>query len=126
MFTHSAIWQAIDRMANDRGWSLPRFAVLAGLDPTALNLSKRIGRDGKPRWPGTAMVNKLLGAAQISLDDFCALMAPRPQHGADALGTILLVDDDSAFCEASATALQAAGYTVWAFGDHRAALDLLD
>lgn len=128
MFTHEALWQGVERLASKRGWSLSRLATLAGLDPTALNRSKRFGADGKPRWPSMATVAKLLTATNLSLSEFCRLV----ETGGEAetapvrRGHVLLVDDDQLFREASAEQLRAAGYLVHPVPGHRDALDLLE
>ena len=74
MFRHGDIWRAIDRMAALNGLSASGLAKAAGLDPTSFNKSKRIGRDGKPRWPGTESIAKVLEAVDATLGDFSALM----------------------------------------------------
>lgn len=74
MFSHSAVWRAIDRLARQKGWSLPVLAELAGLDKTALNPSKRFSRDGKARWPSLETMAKVLSAAEVSFSGFAALV----------------------------------------------------
>jgi len=74
MFRHGDIWRAIDRMAAQNGLSTSGLAKAAGLDPTSFNKSKRIGRDGKPHWPGTESIAKVLEAVDATLGDFSALM----------------------------------------------------
>ena len=61
-------------MAAQNGLSTSGLAKAAGLDPTSFNKSKRIGRDGKPRWPGTESIAKVLEAVDATLGDFTALM----------------------------------------------------
>jgi len=60
MFSHDEIWQAIDRLAQRHGYSASGLARQAGLDPTTFNKSKRISADGKPRWPSTESLSKIL------------------------------------------------------------------
>ena len=60
MFTHTSIWTAIDRLAQAFGYSTSGLAKKAGLDPTTFNKSKRIGPDGKPRWPSTESLSLVL------------------------------------------------------------------
>ena len=60
MFSHSDLWQAIDRLAEINGLSTSALAIRAGLDPTALNKSKRVKRDGRKRWPSTESLSRLL------------------------------------------------------------------
>ena len=50
----------------------------SGLDPTTFNKSKRIARDGKPRWPTTESVSKILAATNSTLADFVALVGGTP------------------------------------------------
>lgn len=73
MFTHSDIWRAIDRMAITFGFSASGLAKKAGLDPTTFNKSKRISADGKPRWPSTESLAKILAVTGMNMRDFFAL-----------------------------------------------------
>src|SRR5215217_7288794 len=50
---HDDIWRAIDALAAEHGLSASGLARRAGLDATAFNPSKRIGGDGRARWPST-------------------------------------------------------------------------
>ena len=70
MFTHEEIWKAIDRLAQENGYSSSGLAKKAGLDPTAFNRSKRISADGKPRWPSTESLSKILSATGTEMDVF--------------------------------------------------------
>lgn len=74
MLTHEQIWRAIDRLATTFGYSPSGLAKQAGLDPTSFNKSKRIGPDGKPRWPSTESVSRVLGATGATMSDFIALV----------------------------------------------------
>jgi phage repressor protein C with HTH and peptisase S24 domain len=49
-------------------------AKRAGLDSTAFNKSKRQSADGRPRWPSTESLAKIIEATNSSLDDFFALL----------------------------------------------------
>ena len=133
MFTHQQIWDAIEALARSRGWSLSRLAVRAGLDPTALNRSKRCGFDGKPRWPSTETLAKLLAATETTLGAFCRLVEHASEAEGEASseqqatrGNVLLVEDDAFSRESSAKGLRQAGYIVHIAADHRGALDILD
>ncbi len=75
MLTHSSIWSAIDALATEHGLSVSGLARRAGLDPTTFNKSKRISRDGKPRWPSTESVAKILNATGATLPDLVGHMA---------------------------------------------------
>ncbi|MBL8597639.1 MAG: helix-turn-helix transcriptional regulator [Devosia sp.] len=73
MLSHSAIWDAIDAAARRHGLSPSGLAKVAGLDPTALNPSKRISKDGRGRWPSTESLAKILEATGESFNDFIAM-----------------------------------------------------
>ncbi|MDF2389527.1 helix-turn-helix transcriptional regulator, partial [Nostoc ellipsosporum NOK] len=77
MLSHEQIWAAIDRLAERYGYSASGLARRAGLDATSFNRSKRIGPDGRKRWPSTESVSKVLAATGASLDDFFRLIAAR-------------------------------------------------
>ncbi len=70
MFTHSQIWAGLDLLAKSKGYSPSGLAKLAGLDPTSFNKSKRISPDGKPRWPSTESLAKVLAVTQTTMSDF--------------------------------------------------------
>jgi len=77
MLSHEQIWTAIDRLAERYGLSASGLARRAGLDATSFNRSKRIGPDGRKRWPSTESVSKVLTATGASLDDFLRLIEVR-------------------------------------------------
>jgi phage repressor protein C with HTH and peptisase S24 domain len=74
MLTHEQIWRAIDRLATTFGYSPSGLAKQAGLDPTSFNKSKRIGPDGKPRWPSTESISRILAATGATMSDFISLV----------------------------------------------------
>jgi len=75
MLTHPQIWRAIDALAARNSLSPSGLAKLAGLDPTTFNKSKRGADDGKPRWPSTESLAKVLAATGTRLSDFVALVS---------------------------------------------------
>lgn len=75
MLTHAQIWTAIDTLAARYDLSASGLARKAGLDPTTFNRSKRVGPDGRLRWPSTELVAKVLDATGASLDEFIAMVA---------------------------------------------------
>lgn len=79
MLKHLDIWNAIDRLAQDRGLTASGLARRAGLDPTTFNKSKRVTRDGKPRWPSTESIAKVLSATGASLSEFLRFIGHEPQ-----------------------------------------------
>jgi phage repressor protein C with HTH and peptisase S24 domain len=74
MLTHSKVWNAIDALARRYGLSASGLAKRAGLDATAFNRSKRVTGEGRPRWPTTESLAKVLDATGASLEDFVALV----------------------------------------------------
>jgi phage repressor protein C with HTH and peptisase S24 domain len=94
MLSHTSIWSAIDRLAQSRSLSVSALARTAGLDPTAFNKSKRIGPDGRPRWPSTESLAKIFDAANADIGEFFAAegrsgksASPYPAKG----GTVPLI-----------------------------------
>lgn len=67
------IWKGIENLAAKQGLSLSALAVKSGLDPTSFNKSKRLGPDGRKRWPSTESMNKLLEATNTTLFEFMEL-----------------------------------------------------
>ena len=78
MLSHDQIWSALDAIAAQSGLTPSGLARKAGLDPTAFNRSKRMASDGRPRWPSTESIAKVLDATGASLDEFMALIE---RHG---------------------------------------------
>ena len=70
MLSHRAIWHGIDALAQRHGHSVSALAKLAGLDATAFNVSKRVSKDGRERWPSTESISKILEATGESFDVF--------------------------------------------------------
>ena len=74
MLTHDQIWAAIDALVARQGLSASGLARLAGLDATTFNKSKRISKEGNPRWPSTESIAKILAATQVGVDEFLSLI----------------------------------------------------
>jgi len=72
------LWYAIDHLAEIRGLSTSGLARKAGLDPTAFNKSKRFSRDGRPRWPSTESISRVMLATGVSFSQFAALVDRAP------------------------------------------------
>jgi phage repressor protein C with HTH and peptisase S24 domain len=72
--THEQVWEALDALAEKYDLSASGLARAAGLDPTTFNKSKRIGPDGRPRWPSTESLSKAMQAVGSSLDEFVTLI----------------------------------------------------
>ncbi|MEM6712531.1 MAG: helix-turn-helix transcriptional regulator [Pseudomonadota bacterium] len=75
--SHIQIWSAIDALADRHDMSVSALARSAGLDATAFNRSKRFSHDGRPRWPSTESLFKVLAATDENFDSFANLMNPR-------------------------------------------------
>lgn len=78
MLSHDDIWAAIDRLAAAFGYSPSGLARQAGLDPTSFNKSKRVSPDGKPRWPSTESLSKILAVTGSTMEDFTGFLHDRP------------------------------------------------
>ena len=75
MLSHADIWRAIDSLAAQQKISVSALARRSGLDPTTFNRSKRHTRDGKPRWPSTESISKVLDATGCPLPEFTSIIA---------------------------------------------------
>lgn len=84
--SHPQVWAGVDALAKRLGLSASGLAKKAGLDPTSFNKSKRVSADGRPRWPSTESVAKILEVGGIGLADFAALAEGRRVGGAPLLG----------------------------------------
>jgi phage repressor protein C with HTH and peptisase S24 domain len=76
--THSDVWRSIDLLAAKHGLSTSALARRSGLDPTAFNPSKRRSPTGKPHWPSTETIAKILAATGEPLADFISIVC-RPK-----------------------------------------------
>lgn len=85
MLSHDRVWAAIDALAERYSLSASGLAKRAGLDSTAFNKSKRLSADGRPRWPSTESLAKIMEATGASLDEFMALVEDRAQAAARQL-----------------------------------------
>ncbi|MCT8269054.1 helix-turn-helix transcriptional regulator [Afifella sp. JA880] len=84
VWTHATVWGAIDALASRHGLTVSGLARKAGLDPTAFNRSKRCSADGRPRWPSTESIAKILTATGASLEEFVGLVETRTRYGGRA------------------------------------------
>jgi phage repressor protein C with HTH and peptisase S24 domain len=75
MLKHADVWRAIDRLASEHKLSPSGLARRAGLDPTTFNRSKRVTREGRPRWPSTESISKILAATDATLAEFVDYVA---------------------------------------------------
>ncbi len=101
MLSHLDIWAGIDALARRHSLTASGLARLAGLDPTTFNRSKRFGPDGKPRWPSTESIAKVLEATGASFPEFAAMAAGRAaRSGSLPLLSLARASDGGCFDEA--------------------------
>lgn len=81
MLSHGEIWGAIDRLALKLSISPSRLARDAGLDATSFNKSKRITSAGKPRWPSTESISKVLHTVNMDFEDFACMAKNKSASG---------------------------------------------
>src|SRR5262245_39639769 len=81
MLSHESVWAAIDALAERYSLSASGLARRAGLDSTAFHKSKRLSADGRPRWPSTESIAKIIDATGSSLDEFMELVGRRLPAG---------------------------------------------
>ena len=87
--SYNEIWLGLENLAQNKGLSLSALAQKAGLDPTSFNKSKRIGADGRKRWPSTESMNKVLKATNTTVFEFMELAGqpcPTPKNMIPLLG----------------------------------------
>lgn len=72
--SHGRLWAAIDALAARHGLSASGLAKAAGLDPTTFNKSKRVTAKGRPRWPNTESLARVLDATGAGFDEFLILV----------------------------------------------------
>lgn len=77
MLSHEQVWAAIDALAARHSLSASGLAKRAGLDSTAFNKSKRLSADGRPRWPSTESLAKVMDATGSSLVELFTLVEER-------------------------------------------------
>jgi phage repressor protein C with HTH and peptisase S24 domain len=83
MLSHERVWAAIDALAARYSLSASGLAKRAGLDSTAFNKSKRLSSDGRPRWPSTESLAKIIEATGSSLDEFLSLVKGKMAAASD-------------------------------------------
>lgn len=81
MLSHAEIWGALDRLAVKQSISPSRLARDAGLDATSFNKSKRITPSGKPRWPSTESIAKVLRTVGMDFEDFACMAKNKSASG---------------------------------------------
>jgi phage repressor protein C with HTH and peptisase S24 domain len=79
--THEQVWDALDMLAEEYDMSASGLAKASGLDPTTFNKSKRVGPDGRPRWPSTESIAKALTAAGATIEEYVSFIGARGGKG---------------------------------------------
>lgn len=82
MLSHERVWAAIDALAARNSLSASGLAKRAGLDATAFNKSKRHSADGRPRWPSTESLAKIIEATNSTIEEFMVLVSEAEASGA--------------------------------------------
>ncbi|HEY7460071.1 MAG TPA: helix-turn-helix transcriptional regulator [Xanthobacteraceae bacterium] len=80
MLSHPQVWAAIDRLAARYGYSASGLAKKSGLDPTSFNKSKRVTPEGRPRWPSTESIAKVLAATGATVEEFMSLLSKKARR----------------------------------------------
>ncbi len=88
MLSHARIWAVIDALAARSGLTPSALARRAGLDATAFNRSKRVATDGRPRWPSTESIAKVLEATGTSVSDFATLVTGASDAPVERKGSV--------------------------------------
>lgn len=91
MLSHQQVWAAIDALAARHSLSPSGLARRAGLDSTAFNKSKRLSADGRPRWPSTESLAKIMQATGASLVELVALIEEIPARGVARRAAVPLI-----------------------------------
>lgn len=107
---HGDIWRGIDLLAKHHGLSTSGLAKLAGLDATAFNKSKRLPKDGRPRWPSTESISRILTAVGADFESFAMLVS-----GRDAVAVPLFQQSDLENMSSSPGTPGAKAHTVRSF-----------
>lgn len=68
--THLGVWAAIDALAANCGKSRSGMAKACGMDATTFNPSKRFDKYGKPRWPSSQTMSKVIKFANVTGEEF--------------------------------------------------------
>ncbi|GGB51135.1 DNA-binding protein [Roseibium aquae] len=88
MLSHNKIWAAIDALATRKGLTPSGLARRAGLDPTTFNPSKRFAGDGRPRWPSTESLAKILEATGEPFHIFAATVQTSKEPDENESGSL--------------------------------------
>jgi phage repressor protein C with HTH and peptisase S24 domain len=78
MLSHERVWAVIDQLAGRYSLSASALAKKAGLDPTTFNKSKRTSVDGRPRWPSTESLAKIMEATGSNIDELFQMLSTSP------------------------------------------------
>lgn len=90
--SHERVWAAIDMFAARQGMTPSGLARRAGLDSTTFNRSKRLGGDGRPRWPSTESIAKILDATGAGPEAFFSLLADPDNEPLPPVRTVPFLD----------------------------------
>ena len=74
MITQERVWNAIDKIAKDKGLSLMGLSKVSGLDYGALAKSRRMLPYGVVHYPNMTTIQKVLSATDISFIEFAKMV----------------------------------------------------
>ncbi len=77
---HLDLWHGIENFARSRNMSCSALAKMSGLDATTFNKSKRWTDKGKPHWPSTQSIAKILTATNSTFEEFATFIPKRPKN----------------------------------------------
>ncbi len=97
MLAHEQVWNAIDSLAARNGLSASGLARRSGLDPTTFNKSKRHAPDGRPRWPSTESIAKILRATNTSITQLFEPAQVSTSHPKEQIAVPLLGEAHAGF-----------------------------
>lgn len=79
--THAGIWSALDQVAAEKGITVSRMAISAGLDRTTFARSKRNG-NGRLHWPSTESIAAVCMSQGIGFPRFARMAVAASAKGA--------------------------------------------
>lgn len=74
MITQERVWNAIDKIAKEKGVSLTKLSELSNLDKTCLYPTKRTLPYGIIHYPSLGTVEKILSATGITFVEFAKMV----------------------------------------------------
>lgn len=73
MLDRDKVWDVLEQVAAKHNMSCSGLALYCGLNSTTFNKSKRRMSNGKPRWPSTCTIAKVLNTLGMSIKQFAEM-----------------------------------------------------